>query len=202
MSKIEGSRVLVLDADMVPSLTISRSLSRRGCVVDIACHTLRPLGSYSRSIRSSLQYPDPLSRTDDLVEWLSQHASREHYDLVIPVTERTLVPLSRSRDRLKDVRIAMPAMRSLEVALDKSQTLELAQKVGVPSPVGVSLSSMAELAEVVKTLSYPVVLKPARSIGSAGGEASQLQVSYAFNAIELQAGSTHPTTSRRTSTAG
>ena len=183
--------MLVLDGDMVPSLTISRSLSKRGCVVDMVSHTARPLGSYSRSVRSSLQYPDPLSQTDELVEWLSERAHREHYDLVIPVTERTLVPLSRNRDRLKHVNIAMPDMRSLEVALDKSQTLELARKIGVPSPVGVSLSSMADLPEVIKTLSYPVVLKPARSIGSADGEASQLQVSYAFDPIELQAGCAH-----------
>ncbi len=180
-------RVLVLDADMVPALTVSRSLSRRSCVVDVASHTPRPLSSFSKTVRSFFQYPDPLSATDQFVEWLSEQGRSELYDLVIPVTERTLVPLSRCRDRLQHVKIAMPAARSLEVALDKSLTLALADKVGVPRPRGVSLSALNELLELKDALRFPLVIKPARSIGSAEGGARQLQVSYAFDATELEA---------------
>ena len=132
MKSDQKPRILVLDADMVPTLTISRSLSRRRCLVDVASHTARPLSSFSNTVRSLLQYPDPLLATDQFVEWLSEHCYRKHYDLVIPVTERTLVPLSRSRDRLQHVKIAMPAAQSLEVVLDKSRTLALAEKLGVP----------------------------------------------------------------------
>ena len=191
MEKIEGPRVLVLDADMVPALTISRSLARRGCIVEIASHTSKPLTGYSNAVSSTYQYPNPLLHTSEFVEWLSQHGRREHYDLIMPVTERTLVPLSRHRERLQHLKIAMPNANSLEVALDKSQTLKLAEQVGVPSPVGVSLSSMDDLAAVLSTVNYPVVLKPSRSLGSADGETSQLQVSYAFDEVELQAGCAH-----------
>ncbi len=191
MKSDQKPRILVLDADMVPALTISRSLSRRHCLVDVASHTSRPLSSFSNTVNSFLQYPDPLSATDQFVEWLSEHGCRNYYDLVIPVTERTLVPLSRSRDRLQHVKIAMPAAHSLGVALDKSRTLALAEKLGVPGPAGVSLASLDELVDLKKTLRYPVVIKPARSLGFADGGASQLQVSYAFEATELEAGCAH-----------
>jgi predicted ATP-grasp superfamily ATP-dependent carboligase/protein-tyrosine-phosphatase len=176
---------------MVPSLTIARSLSHRHCVVDVASHTEKPLSSYSNGVRTSFQYPNPLTATEEFIEWLLQHVRGQHYDLVIPVTERTLVALSSRRERLSHVRIAMPEARSLEVALDKAQTLALADDVGVPRPHGVSVTSLAELAELTSSLRFPVVLKPARSIGSAEGEASQLQVSYAFDVTELKAGCAH-----------
>jgi predicted ATP-grasp superfamily ATP-dependent carboligase/protein-tyrosine-phosphatase len=184
-------RVLVLDADMVPALTISRSLLRKGCVVDAASHKVNPLSRYSNSVRDVFQYPDPLSGPEAFVEWLLEHARTHHYDLIIPVTERTLVALSDRRERLSDVKIAMPAADCLEVALDKSQTLALADRLDVPRPLGVTLTSLDELVDLKKSLKFPVVLKPARSISSAAGGGSQLQVSYAFDNAELEAGCTH-----------
>jgi len=184
-------RVLVLDADMVPSLTISRSLSRQQCVVDAASHTLNPLAKYSNAVSGIYQYPDPLGAPEAFVEWLLEHVRTHHYDLVIPVTERTLVALSERRESLHHVKIAMPSAHSLEVALDKSQTLALADKVGVPRPRGMTLTSIQELADLKKSIKFPVVLKPTRSIGSGEGGASQLQVSYAFDVAELTAGCIH-----------
>jgi predicted ATP-grasp superfamily ATP-dependent carboligase/protein-tyrosine-phosphatase len=191
MKSDENPSVLVLDSDMVPSLTISRSLAHRGCVVDVASHIDRSLSSYSNAVNAHFKYPDPLSATEEFVEWFCKHVSSKHYDLVIPVTERTLLALSRRRDRLQHIKIAMPAVQSLEVALDKCQTLALADMVGVPRPMGLTLTSLDELIELKKTLKFPVVLKPARSIGAAEGGASHLQVSYAFDATELEAGCAH-----------
>ncbi len=191
MKREHKPRVLVLDADLVPCLTISRSLFRRGCLVDAASHTLRPLSRYSNAVNAIFQYPDPLAVPDAFVDWLLEHLRTTAYDLVIPVTERTLVVLSDRRERLSHINIAMPEAASLEVALDKAQTLELADRVGVPRPLGITLTSLDELGGLKKSLKFPVVLKPARSIGSAAGGASQLQVSYAFDASELQAGCAH-----------
>lgn len=184
-------RVLVLDADMVPSLTISRSLAHRGCRVAVASHTPKPLSSYSNAVRAVFQYPDPLALPEEFVEWMLEHTSGDRYDLVIPVTERTLVALSDRRDRLSHIRIAMPRLDSLEVALDKAQTLELADSVEVPRPRGVTLTSLDQLVDLKHTLKFPLVLKPARSIGSAANGASQLQVSYAFDIAELESGCAH-----------
>jgi predicted ATP-grasp superfamily ATP-dependent carboligase/protein-tyrosine-phosphatase len=184
-------KVLILDADMVPSLTIARSLSRRNCEINVASHLLKPLTSYSNTVRTHFQYPNPLVAGDQFVEWLLEHVDAHHYDLVIPVTERLLVPLSRNRDRLRHVKIAMPDAQSLELVLDKSQTLALAEKIGVPGPGGVSVGSMDELEVLKQFLSFPLVLKPARSIGTGEGGASQLQVSYAFDMTELEAGCAH-----------
>ena len=191
MTVDKKQKILVLDGDMVPSLTICRSLHRRHCEVYLASHTDKPLASYSSTVRAHFRYPDPLGSPDRFVEWLLGHVTAHHYDLVIPLTERIIVPILRARDRFGQVKIAMPATRSLEIALDKSRTLELAQKVGVPGPGGVFVQSMGELANLGASLSFPVVIKPARSIGTGKDGASQLQVSYAHNAADLEAGCYH-----------
>jgi len=184
-------RILVLDADMVPSLTIARSLSRRGCIIDTGSHTKRPLTGYSRCIEDVFSYPNPLAETEEFVTWVVQHTKANHYDLVIPVTERTLIPLSMYRERFEHVVVAMPSAKSLELVLDKSQTLALASSLDVPIPGGIYIETLEQLSEVEKDLQYPVVLKPARSIGSGKGGSSHLQVSYAFDARGLVTGCTH-----------
>ena len=191
MKRDSRARVLVLDADLAPCLTISRSLSARGCIVDAASHTLRPLSRYSNSVEDVYQYPDPLAAPDAFVEWLLEHVRTHNYDLVIPVTERSLVALSDRRDRLAHINIAMPSATSLEIVLDKAQTLLLADKVGVDIPRGVTLESLGQLDALKHSLQFPVVLKPARSIGSNDGGTSQLRVSYAFDVAGLEARCIH-----------
>ena len=191
MSDGKRYRVLVLDADMVPALTVSRSLAQRGCHVYLAGHVERPLASRSNAVDAYYQYPDPLQSTDLFVEWLLAHIEANEYDLIIPVTERVVVPLSRNIEKFSRVKIALPSRESLEVALDKSKTLALAKKVGVPYPVSVTVSTVEQLSKVAATLKFPVVIKPSRSIAVVAAGSSQLQVSYAFDLSELESGCEH-----------
>lgn len=184
-------RVLVLDADMVPALTIARSLAQRRCMVDVAGQSSNAITRHSNSVTACYTYPDPLSAGAEFLEWLVSHTSSECYDLVIPVTERTLVPIAQHREKFGHVKLAIPAQESLDVALDKARTLELATSLGVPVPGGFSLSNIEELGEHLDHLKYPVVLKPARSLVTNKGRSSQLKVSYAFDEVELRAGCEH-----------
>lgn len=191
MTSVPRKRVLVLDADMVSALTISRSLARKDCVIDVAASSKGPIASYSNRVDNTYLYPDPLSREADFLHWVANQTREVSYDLVIPVTERSLVPISNNRQLFDHVRIAMPSRESLELALDKEQTMALARQVDVPVPQGISLSAMAELEQHLPSLSYPVVLKPVRSLGTNDKGSSQLKVSYAFDEIGLRAGCEH-----------
>ena len=186
-----GITVLVLDADMVPALTVARSLARRGATVHVGTHEPKPLAGYSRAVDVTWSYPNPLSDQEGFLRWVAAHTASHRYDLVIPVTERTLVPLSRERDRFLEVPIAMPDAESLDVVLDKSRTMALASSLDIPVPGGTLVSSADELEPLIQSIRYPVVLKPARSIGANQAGASQLQVSYAFDESELRAGCAH-----------
>lgn len=159
--------------------------------MDVAGHTPQPLTGFSRAVDKVWACPDPLTQTAKFIDWLASHCAAELYDLVIPVTERTLVPISRQRDALHSITIAMPDAQSLDVVLDKAKTMSLARELGVPVPGSVLVSTLQALEEAMATIRFPVVLKPARSIGSGDAGASQLHVSYAFDADELRAGCAH-----------
>ena len=184
-------RVLVLDADMVPALTIARSLRRQSCRVDVASHIARPICLYSRAVADTHTYPDPLTDEGGFILWLAAHTLATPYDLVIPVTERSLVPVSNRREAFGHVRLAIPSRHSLDLVLDKEQTMALAVRHDVPVPGGVAIASLEELADHLPGLKYPVVLKPARSLGSNEHGMAQLKVAYAFDEVEVRSGCEH-----------
>jgi predicted ATP-grasp superfamily ATP-dependent carboligase/protein-tyrosine-phosphatase len=177
--------VLVLDGDMVSALTIARSLFRQGIRVDIASQQQGVVAAYSRAVSSCHCYPDPLTQEDSFLAWLEQHLAAQYYDLVIPVTERTLVPISHNRARFADYTIAMAEQSGLEVVLDKARTVSLANELGIPVPASINVHTLEELAAVEPSLTYPVVIKPARSVGRSGHISTQVKVDYAFSGEQL-----------------
>jgi predicted ATP-grasp superfamily ATP-dependent carboligase len=188
---VTAKKILVLDADMTPALTVVRSLARLGLHVDIASHIDKPVAGYSRHARLRLRYPDPMQDPQAFIDWLNTHAAANTYELVIPVTERTAVPLLRYRDRVNTARIALPANDSLEIALNKAKTVDLARQLGIPVPGSTLVAQAATLDHIKDTLAYPVVIKPARSMGSANQGIVQLGVDYAFNEPEFMAKTGH-----------
>jgi protein-tyrosine-phosphatase/predicted ATP-grasp superfamily ATP-dependent carboligase len=184
-------KVLVLDGDMTPALTVARSLARAGLHVDIASHIDKPLAGYSRHTRLQLGYPNPLESPQLFIDWLKAHAANDTYELVIPVTERTAVPIHRQRDQISDINVALPEHDSLEVALDKAKTVELALQLGIPVPESRSISQNNRHPYDENMLPYPVVIKPARSMGAEDKGIIQLSVDYAFDHAELTAKTTH-----------
>ncbi|MDE1925778.1 MAG: ATP-grasp domain-containing protein [Burkholderiales bacterium] len=179
--------VLVLDADQASTLTIVRSLARRGLAVEVASDAERPLAGRSRHVVACLRYPDPLRDEAGFIAWLRQQLDERRRELVIPVTERTLVPLMRARARFEGEPIAMASTEALEQVLDKDRTGALARSLGIPIPRSVVVASAAEAVAAAQDLGYPVVVKPARSVGGDAGGRVQLRVAYAFDDAGLAA---------------
>ena len=182
-----GRPVLVLDGDQPSALAIVRSLGRRGIPVQVASSSDHPLAGHSKHVQACLRYPDPLRSEQDFIAWVGKQLQADLFELVIPVTERSVVPLLRHRPALDDRRIAMAPSDALEQALDKDRTVRLAQSLGVPVPRSVTLDSITQLAAAAATIGYPVVVKPARSVGQDATQRVQLTVSYAHGPTELEA---------------
>lgn len=180
-----ASPVLVLDGDQPSALAIVRSLGRRGVAVQVADDGAAPLAAHSRHARARHVYPDPLRDEAAFVDWLAAALQAQPFALVIPVTERTAVPLMRHRGRLPMARIALAPPEALEQVLDKSRTVALAERLGIPVPRSVAVASADEALRAAPALGYPLVVKPARSVGSAGGAHVQLTVSYAHDEVQL-----------------
>lgn len=178
--------VLVLDGDTLPALVIIRSLGKKQVPVAVASHEADPLCKYSRYGSQTLSYPNPLQATARYVEWVQAVLSANPNWFLLPVTERSLVPLINAfSDKKIADRIMMASADALETVLDKSASGDLAERCNVSLPASWSVSDEQQLTALLPSLSYPVVVKPGRSI-SAGEQRVQLTVRYAHSEEELR----------------
>lgn len=182
-------RVLVLDGNENQAVAAVRSLGRAGHRVSVGADTCWSKAGWSRFCSDRFTYPAPQNDVKAFVTRVVGEAAREPGTLVLPMTERTTLPLSRDRDRIADAagRLVLPAHEQVLHAFDKEYTTRLAASLGIAVPKTVTLTNEADLREQTHTLPFPVVVKPRSSEEDApGGRVRATGVPlYARNEREL-----------------
>lgn len=179
--------ILVTDADRGSGLTIVRSLGRSGFRVIAGSVDRRAIGFYSRYANKSCTYPAPQTDPQGFVEAILKCVRQYGVDLIIPVTDDVILPLSNARIQFDGLcKIAMPTPEQLDVVTDKLKTLQLAKLQNVPVPHTTVLQNVADAEAISDEHHWPVVLKPLRSrLYTSGGGIEVLEVSYAHNKEDL-----------------
>lgn len=181
---------MVTDAGLGSSISVIRSLGRRGWRVIAADEDRWSPGFRSRYTAERVVYPPPQKQDSASVARSLGRICRDRgVDLLIPVTDQLIMPLARLRDEGElQVPVALPTTASLELARDKGRTLELARDLGVPVPTTCLASNAEEALAAASTVGWPVVVKPSTSRHArADGTIEALTVSYAANEAELLA---------------
>lgn len=175
------ARVLVTDAGRGSAIAIIRSLGRRGWDVVAADSDPRSPGFSSRYARGRLLYPPPALAPAETVEALLGAALEHGIDLIVPVTDEVLLPLSEARERFEGVcTLALPHAAALAVVADKLATLDLARRLRVPVPRTLLVATVAEASGRADSLGWPVTLKPQASRVYRNGTAVEaFSVAYA-----------------------
>jgi predicted ATP-grasp superfamily ATP-dependent carboligase len=164
MSRGEQPTILVTDAGRGSAIAFIRSLGRRGWRVIAADSDPRSPGFRSRYVQEQLVYPTPEAEPRQLVTTLLATARDRGVDLIIPITDAVILPLSEAREQFRDVcRLALPETTALEVVTNKLKTLELAERVKVPVPRTLLVHTAQEAADQGDALGWPIVLKPQAS---------------------------------------
>jgi len=159
-----AATILVTDADRASAVSIIRSLGRKGWRVIASDSNPRSIGFRSRYAHDRLVYPEPETAPDAFVDTVCRAAVEKQIDLVVPVTDEAIFPLSHARERLEPVcRLAVDSRTALEVVTDKARSLALAQELNVPVPRTRVVATSEEAREAARDLEWPIVLKPAVS---------------------------------------
>lgn len=164
-------KALVLDAFSRAGVETIQSLGRHGVAVHAAAPSDCKAFS-SRYVARRWEQPKDAS-SSAFLGWLREMDIRQRYSLIVPSTERSLLPLLELEDYdpLR-ARLQLAPRRSILTALDKWSTLELAHTCGVPIPRS-RLHQTGSDSSVPD--SYPVVLKAMRSMIPADGGLEQSQ---------------------------
>lgn len=181
------ARILVTDAARGSAVAVIRSLGRRGWEVLAADADPGGPGLYSRYVSERISYPSPVESPDEMVAALLQVAQKRRVDLIIPLTDEVLLPLSRARERFLGVcKLALPEADALNASTDKLRTAALADELGVPTVRSVPVTGVEEAIEQGRLLGWPVVCKPKSSrVYEPGGRVEAFAVSYAADADDL-----------------
>jgi protein-tyrosine-phosphatase/predicted ATP-grasp superfamily ATP-dependent carboligase len=179
-------KVLVLGCDNRSGLAVVRSLGRQEIEVHTAwClpDSTAPFSRYNTETHDLPPYGEAgtrwLAALIDLVE-------REKFDLVMPTTDISILPLVKERAALeKAAKLAIPSDRAFYCAYRKNETAELAQSLNVPVPRQILVSDRNSITEFDAGWKFPLVIKPISSKIVRGNELISLHVSYANSKEEL-----------------
>jgi predicted ATP-grasp superfamily ATP-dependent carboligase len=171
---------LITDADQVRCLTVAQSLAKKGISVTIAgergCQNIAFYWGYSK--KRNIIYPSP--DDEELFVRTLIRACRNH-DVLIPLHERTIVPISKHlQDFTKIIGVSIPNYQTLKVSLDKAETIEVAKRLGIPTPRTYFINRLSELRQLSKKIHYPVVIKLRKEIFT-----PPPRYTYAYSPTEL-----------------
>ncbi|HJQ23227.1 MAG TPA: acetate--CoA ligase family protein [Blastocatellia bacterium] len=154
-------RVLVLDGNENHAVAAVRSLACAGHRVVVGASTSWSKAGWSRDAACTFVYPAPQADALAFVRCVADEAAREPGTLVLPMTERTTLPLSLHRDLIDAARARMvlPSHATVVRAFDKQETTQLARALGVSVPQTVVITCTNEARRTAAELPYPVVLK-------------------------------------------
>ncbi len=163
---------------------------KRGIESVVAADRERALSFFSKFCRDKAPYtyPNPKENRSDFVRTIVNLVQKTRFNVLFPVCEWGLLPLSKARDKIAPyTRMPLPSHESLVKTFDKSQTLEIAQDNNVPTPKTYFPRNVQKLAEISRKISYPAVIKPNWSWTWSDEKAFFRRASYVSSAAELLA---------------
>lgn len=162
---------LVLDGNENQSVAAVRALGAAGHAVWAGADTAWSKAGWSRACARTFRYASPEADAERFVASLLAAVSRTGGALILPMTERTTLPVSIARDRLAAAggRLVLPPHETVLRAFDKEHTTDLARRLGIDVPATATISSDADVTAADRALRYPLVLKPRSSEEVRGG---------------------------------
>ena len=162
--------VLVLDAKLRQSLVTVRSLGAKGmrvAALEVANNTQKakrvPTFSSRWCERSSIA-PSYEQDTEPFLTYLKQFIHTLGVKVLITSSDGTLAVLREHRAEFESkTRVALANEAALSIAINKDKTFEIAEQLGIGVPKGVTVVSVSEVAEAIRDIGLPAVVKPVES---------------------------------------
>ena len=163
-------RVLVTDCDKRKSLPIVRALGKEGVQVICGSSDALALSFFSKYCTRRVRYPPADGHNPgEFIAWLTSFVSREGIPVLIPLEEKTIVPVLENKAELsRYTQIPFPDLSIFAQAADKRLTLAIAERVGVPIPKTYVVQKLDHVPRIADEVDYPCVIKPRQSAGTRG----------------------------------
>jgi len=181
------ARILVLDGHSPAALAFTRSAGRAHHWVAVGANRGQfAAAKLSRYCSASLEYPASTENLDAFLDAVREFVADNSIELVVPVTDWTLLPLSAHRERFQGVCwLALPPHNALKLASDKFETIEIARSLGIAVPRTWLVRSQTDL-PAASDIKFPVVVKDRTSLQWVKGKGVFGSVAYADRRESLE----------------
>jgi len=179
------ARILITDGDERSALAAARSLGAAGHVVLVGSREGRSLAGGSRRAAGEVALPDPLLDPEGLADRVASLAAERALDVVLPMTEASLLAILPARERIPAI-LPFPSIERFRRICDKGEVFEAARRIGIAVPGERVCGSREALRAAGEAIGFPLVVKPSRSVVGAAGERVKHAVRHARDAAELE----------------
>jgi len=181
-----SASVVVVDGEHRAALAVVRSLTRAGCAVTVCAAATPSLAGASRGVVAEIRTPDALEDPEGQTATVARILREREADILLPVTEPSLLNLLSLREAFPGLIIPFPDLETFRAVCDKTRVFEMAREAGIAVPADRILRASADLGILASNLRFPLVVKPARSVGLEGIQRAKFAVRYAANLAELE----------------
>lgn len=134
----------------------------------------------------ALDYPVSTIEPQAFIDCIVDFVKAQTIDLVLPVTDWTLGPLSEERERFAGLcKLAIPSRAAVDIASDKFRTIQQAEQIGIGVPKTKLLHSLLDLPSS-SDFGFPVVVKDRYSVRWIEQKAVFGSVAYAYSSADLE----------------
>jgi predicted ATP-grasp superfamily ATP-dependent carboligase len=184
---VNGRTVIVTDGEQRAALAVVRSLGAAGYRCVVTSSSRASIAGGSRFVTRTVTVPNALERPTAFADAIAAIVAAERAAVVLPIAEQSLLAILPVRARLSPAILPFPDLAAFSALTDKQRLLEEASKVGIAIPAQEIVRDADAAASMdLSGLEYPVVVKPARSVGERAGVRARFSVSYASDASELR----------------
>jgi predicted ATP-grasp superfamily ATP-dependent carboligase len=160
---------LITDGLLRKSLSTTRSLGRRGIKTLVGEKTWFSPSGFSKYCGQRMKYPDPVSESTLFWDWLNQTLQQDDHPVFLPMDDAVMNIVMDNLDDVKKIsKCLLPSKHAFDIASDKYQTMELAKKQKIKSPITYLAERDENVREIADFAEYPLIIKPRKSSGSRG----------------------------------
>ncbi len=162
VSALGVMRPVIVVGGGTSGLAVIRSLGAAGVPVVLLSYDDRDIARVSKWVTQVVRSPHPEDDERKFLLLVSELAGCYRGALVMPATDASLAVLARSHRVLAawGFVVAAPPEKVARVCLNTAETYAAARASGVPVPVTVAVSDLADIARYAGQASFPAVLKP------------------------------------------
>jgi len=181
------ARLLVTDGQERAALAVVRSLGRAGHRVFVCSPRSRSVAGASRYAAGEARAPDPLADPAAFVAAVARLSEAWRIEVLLPITDAALLALLPERDGFPQVRVPFPPAAVVRRLANKAAVLERAAALGLATPAQHVLACPAPRREALpEHVTFPLVVKPARSLAETNSHRVKLPVRHAADRISLE----------------